>query len=173
MKIAIDLGHGCSPVDTGATGLRQEEDLINEVGKLLIAKLKTLDHEILEVRPKKADSLRGSLDLRVQSANLAKVDLYISLHFNASNGRGHGTEVFAIGERGQKIAEPVVAEIAKLGYSNRGVKAGNHLYVVRCTSMPAILIEGCFLDSISDMRLYDPEKMSQAIVLGLLRGMSA
>jgi N-acetylmuramoyl-L-alanine amidase len=170
MKFAIDLGHGCPP-DTGAKGLRQEEDLINEVGKLLIAKLKTLHHEIVEVRPKKAGLVRESLDARVLTANTAKVDIYISLHFNASDGRGHGTEVFAIGEKGQKIAESVVEEISKLGYSNRGVKPGNHLYVVRCTNMPAILIEGCFLDSINDMRIYDAEKMSQAIVLGLIKGL--
>ncbi|MEY3222027.1 MAG: hypothetical protein RLZZ203_883, partial [Cyanobacteriota bacterium] len=66
-----------------------------------------------------------------------------------------------------KVAQKVLDEIVKLGFFNRGVKSGSHLYVLRRTNMPGILIEGCFIDSAKDMQLYDSEAMANAIVAGL------
>ncbi|MBD0389332.1 MAG: peptidoglycan-binding protein, partial [Nostoc sp. C3-bin3] len=50
---------------------------------------------------------------------------------------------------------------------NRGVKSGSHLYVLKNTDMPAILVECCFIDSQKDMNLFEPEAMANAIVKGL------
>jgi N-acetylmuramoyl-L-alanine amidase len=61
----------------------------------------------------------------------------------------------------------VLREIVALGFNSRGVKNGAHLYVIRNTSAPAILVECCFCDSRRDMDLFDPEKMANAIVKGL------
>ncbi len=66
-----------------------------------------------------------------------------------------------------KIAKPVLDEIIKLGYFNRGVKSGSHLFVLKNTNMPAILVEGCFVDSKKDMELFNPEALANAIVKGL------
>ncbi|MFM9156438.1 MAG: N-acetylmuramoyl-L-alanine amidase, partial [Dolichospermum sp.] len=88
-------------------------------------------------------------------------------HFNAFNGKANGTEIFAISDSGRKVAQKVLDEIVKLGFFNRGVKSGSHLYVLRRTNMPGILIEGCFIDSAKDMQIYDGEAMANAIVAGL------
>lgn len=166
MKYGIDIGHNCPPVDTGAVGIRKEDELNKEVGALVIEKLKVLKHEVVYCTPSYASSLSNSLYRRINKANEEKVDFYVSIHFNAGGGRG--TEVFAISKASREIAKRVVDEIATLGYVNRGVKDGSWLYVLKNTKMPAILIEGGFVDSKEDMEKYDVEKMANAIVKGLI-----
>lgn len=166
MRYGIDLGHGCPP-DTGARGLRAEEELITLVGTRVISRLKLLGHSVIECRPNKASSVRDSLNKRVLIANNSEVDVFVSLHFNAANKIASGTEIFAISSKGRSIAAKVQKEIVALGFVDRKVKDGSHLYVVKNTTSPAILIEGCFCDSAIDMKIFDPEAMADAIVRGL------
>ncbi|MGH4121643.1 MAG: N-acetylmuramoyl-L-alanine amidase [Clostridium sp.] len=165
MKYGIDIGHNCPPVDTGAVGIRKEDELNKQVGDRVMEKLKTLKHQVVNCTPSYASNLGNSLYKRVNKANEEKVDLYVSIHFNA--GGGHGTEVFAISKSGKDIAKRVVDAIAALGYVNRGVKDGSWLYVLKNTKMPAILVEGGFVDSKEDMQRFNAEKIANAIVKGL------
>ncbi|ADI65199.1 N-acetylmuramoyl-L-alanine amidase [Trichormus azollae] len=166
MKFGIDMGHNCPP-DTGAKGIKLEDNLTVEVSTKVIAKLRSLGHEAISCKPDRADSVSQSLGRRCNIANRNKVDIFVSIHFNAFNGQANGTEVFAQTDAGRKIAQPVLNEIRKLGFFSRGVKNGSHLYVIKNTNMPAILIECCFIDSAKDMQLYDGEAMASAIVTGL------
>jgi N-acetylmuramoyl-L-alanine amidase len=166
MKIGIDIGHNCPP-DTGARGLQIEDELNLDLGNRVITKLKSLGHEVVSCKPTKADTVRESLTKRCETANASHIDIFVSIHFNSFNGKAHGTEVFAMSETGKKIAQSVLNEIVKLGFFNRGVKDGSKLFVIKNTNMPAILIEGCFIDSQKDMELYNAETMANAIVKGL------
>jgi len=166
MKYGIDIGHNAAP-DTGAVGIKVEDNLTLDVGKRVITKLRALGHEVIECKPSKASNVRNSLIQRCNKANNNKVDVYVSIHFNSFNTLANGTEIFAIGEQSRKIAKPVLDEIIKLGFFNRGVKSGTHLFVLRNTDMPSILVEGCFLDSQKDMGIFEPESMANAIVKGL------
>lgn len=166
MKYGIDIGHNCPP-DTGAVGIKSEDALVTDVGNRAMSKLKALGHEVISCTPNKASSVNNSLSQRCDKANSDKVDIYVSIHFNAFNGQANGTEVFAASDNGRKIAQPVLNEIVNLGFANRRVKDGSHLFVLRNTNMPAILIECCFIDSQKDMDLFDPEAMANAIVKGL------
>lgn len=167
MKIAIDIGHNCPP-DTGAKGIRQEDDLTYEVGKIVIEKLRASGCSVTECLPQSASSVGESLSLRVKKANSANVDVFVSIHFNAGGGRG--TEVFAMSPKGREIAQKVLNEICKVGYVNRGVKDGSHLYVIKNTYAPAILIECSFVDSLQDMAAYNAKSFANAIVKGLIGG---
>jgi N-acetylmuramoyl-L-alanine amidase len=166
MKFGIDSGHNCPP-DTGARGIKIEDNLTLDVGNRVIGKLRALGNEVVVCRPSGASTVRDSLSKRCSTANASRVDIYVSIHFNAFNRQANGTEVFATSETGRKIAKPVLDEIVKLGFFNRGVKSGSHLYVLKNTNMPAILIECCFIDSQKDMNLFNPEAMANAIVKGL------
>lgn len=166
MKFGIDMGHNAPP-DTGASGVKFEDNLTVEVGTKVIAKLKSLGHQAISCTPDRASSVRQSLGRRCYIANRNRVDVFVSIHFNAFNGRANGSEIFAMSSAGRKIAQPVLNEIVKLGFFNRGVKNGSHLYVIRNTNMPSILVECCFIDSQKDMQIYDGEAMATAIVKGL------
>lgn len=169
MKILFDIGHNCYP-DMGASAIGDENKMNIEVGTKVIAKLKALGHTVVNVTPSSASSVSSSLAQRVNKANAEGGDLYVAIHFNC--GGGHGVEVWSGSQTSSSVAQKVLDAIVELGFVNRGVKIQGqngyeHLYVLNNTSMPAILTEGCFVDSQSDMNLYNAESMANAIVEGL------
>jgi len=167
LRYGIDIGHNCPPGDIGCIGLKNEDKLNKEVGVKVIEKLKALKHDVVYCTPSPDSSLSSSLYRRVNKANEERVDLYVSIHFNGAAGRGCGTEVFAISGESKEIAKRVVDEISGLGYVNRGVKDGSFLYVLKNTKMPAILVEGGFVNSKDDMERFNAENISNSIVAGL------
>jgi N-acetylmuramoyl-L-alanine amidase len=167
MKFGIDMGHNCPPHDIGASGVRQEDVVIKEVGTRLIAKLGAAGHSVINCTPTSAVSVNDSLRKRANKANSNNVDIFVSIHFNAFNTKAMGAEVYGISQTSQAIAKSVLTEIVKLGFKNRGVKNTRFSVLVN-TSMPAILIECCFVDSQADMALFDAEKMAEAIKVGLI-----
>lgn len=169
MKIAIDTGHTLTGADTGAQGSGyKEENLTRDIGGRVISKLKALGYEVLNVSCDNASSLSESLSYRTNKANSWVADLLVSIHLNASVG-GYGTEVWVYTKPSNtsvNYAKNVVNAIASLGYANRGVKYGN-LHIVRESSMPAILVECCFIDSSQDMAKFNADVMASAIVKGI------
>jgi N-acetylmuramoyl-L-alanine amidase len=166
MKFGIDIGHNCPP-DTGAVGLQKEDDLTRAVGRLLMQKLADAGHTVVNCTPTTASNITDSLRQRVNKANDNHVDIFVSIHFNKFNSQANGTEVFAISRVSQSIAESVLKEIVQLGFRNRGVK-NTPFFVLKHSSMPAILIECCFCDSPKDMSIFGAEKMAEAIKDGLI-----
>ena len=165
---AIDPGHCCA-YDGGASGINKSENqLIREIAPLVISKLKALGHRVIDVSPRRRPrSLGDSLRQRTSVANYHKVDVFVSLHFNAFDGKAYGSEVLYVSGSGKVIAQKVQNELVHLGYFDRGVKYRSNLHVLNGTNAPAILIEGCFCDSNRDMSSYNAENMANAIVKGL------
>ena len=168
MKFGIDIGHNCPP-DTGAVDIKREDDLTKDVGTRLMAKLSAAGHSVINCTPSTATTVGESLGQRVNKANANQVDIFVSIHFNAASHtfNPRGTEIYAISNAAKGIAQPVLKEITKLGFKNRGIK-NTSFFVIKNTSMPAILIECCFVDSEADMALFDAEKMAEAIKVGLI-----
>ena len=168
MRIAIDLGHGVGQDRGASSKYIDEETIIDNVGGLVINKLKALGHTVIEVRPTSATSVSNSLVQRVQVANGSNVDLYVSIHANA--GGGKGTEVYTYQGKEVKEARNVLNNLCSLGFNNRGLK-GSNLFVINHTTAPAMLIEICFIDTQSDVELYKSignNKIADSIVKGLV-----
>ena len=167
MKIAIDLGHGVGS-DRGAVGIVSEESIIDEVGAKVIAGLINLGHDVIAVRPSSASNVTDSLAQRVISSNQYGVDLYVSIHANA--GGGHGSEVFTYNGKELGAARAVLNNLVDLGFTNRGIKSES-LYVINHTQADAMLVEICFVDTASDVDLYNSVgscAVANAIVNGLV-----
>ena len=168
MKIAVDLGHGVGQ-DRGAVGIITEESVINSVGTLVIQGLRNLGHQVLEVRPSgQGMSVSQSLSYRTTSSNNFGAELYVSIHANA--GGGVGTEIFTYQASKMSQAVNVLNNIVNLGFRNRGIKDGSNLYVIRNTIAPAMLIEICFVDTQSDVDLYNKvgyTAIANAIIKGI------
>ena len=166
MIIGIDLGHECYP-DTGAVGVVTEESIIDNVGSKVIEKLRNLGHKVIELRPSSASSVGNSLWQRYTKSNNYGCDLCVSIHANC--GGGHGVEVFTYNARQDERAVNVLNAIADIGFTNRGIKDGSHLAMVRRPAAVAMLIEVCFCDSQNDVNLYQNniDKIANAIVKGL------
>ena len=171
MKIAIDCGHTLSGADAGAQGcLGYEQKRTREIGKLVIKYLELLGHTVINCTVDSASSVMESLQARVNKANINKADIFVSIHLNAFNKQAHGTEVYIspnASSKSKELGQKVVRELAQLRFVNRGVNT-NNLYVCNHTTMPAILVECCFVDSEIDKKLYNAEKIAKAIVYGLV-----
>ena len=168
MKFGIDLGHGIGQ-DRGAVGKIAEETIINAVGSLVISKLKALGYSVVELRPVSATSVSDSLEQRYNKADYYNVDMVVSIHANA--GGGKGTEVFTYKAKEVTQARAVLNNLVALGFSNRGIKDGSGLAMVKRPKATAMLIEVCFVDTQSDVDLYNSirvEKIANAIVSGIV-----
>lgn len=176
MKLGRNCGHTLFGTGTGATGNgKKEQDLTREVGHFVDEFMKQLGHTIINCTVDKATSSSNALNLIVQKANAQPLDLFLSIHFNSFNGQANGTECWIYSERDitKSIGDRICNNFANMGYKNRGVKLSKNapqggLTVVDYTKAPAILVECCFIDNLSDMKKYNPKEFAKAIVEGIL-----
>ena len=165
MRIGINCGHTVSrQPGCGAVGFIDESVETRNVGYKLMLLLRQAGHTVVDCTNDYAPSTSSNLSQIVGLANKQPLDLFISIHFNA--GGGQGTEVFTYG--GEKHAEAVRVcnALNKFGFVNRGIKDGSNLYVVRRSDAKAMLIEVCFVDTKSDVDLYNSvgvDRIAQAI----------
>lgn len=161
MIIGIDRGHN-SGIDMGAKGIRLEGDMINEVAYPLIGLLKGAGHTVYDITGN-----GRTLTERANYSKTLKLDFIVSIHFNAFDGVAHGVEVLYVSNTGKSLAEPIQRAIVALGFTDRGLKLRTNLYILNATRCPTVLVEGCFCDSSIDMKLYDKNKMINAIYKGI------
>lgn len=152
----------------GASGCFPETREDRVVKDKVIALLRQNGHTVYDCTDDAGTTSSQNLANIVRKCNAHSVTLDISIHFNAFNRSAHGTEVLQYSSGTQSVAQRIVNKIAALGFTNRGVKNGSGLYVLRNTKAPAILIECCFCDSPTDAKIYNADKMAKAIVEGIL-----
>ena len=180
IKIYIDQGHNPKNPNAGAegNGLR-EQDIVFAVGIRLAELLRrNPEFEVRLSRPD-ADTLLGSsnsesLRLRVNDANFWGADYFLSLHTNASTqpaATGSEAFVYSMPSRASALAEDILREMTSYtGLRNRGVFSRTGLYVLRKTTMPAILLELGFITNPGDAALMSnqPELFARGIYEGIL-----
>lgn len=152
----------------GASGKFSETKEDRNVKNKVIELLRKYGHTVYDCTDEDATTVSGNLANIVAKCNAHKVDLDVSIHFNAFNGSAHGTEVHMYNNNTLEYAKRICAKISALGYTNRGPKTSPGLYVLRHTNSKAILIECCFCDSATDANIYSADKMAKAIVEGIL-----
>lgn len=165
--IAIDMGHTLSGGDYGAVGVKAESLLTREVGKLVIAKLNQLGYRTVDCTLDNASTVGQSLGYRVNKANYARAGLYVSIHFNCFNSIANGVEIWTYAGKQLEQAKAALNNLVNLGFTNRGIKDGSNLYVLKYTSMKSMLVECCFCDSSKDMNIFSAERVANAIVQGI------
>ena len=163
----LNIHAGHNTIVPGANGKFNEETENRKVKDAVISKLQSLDYKVYDCTDDSGKTQNENLKNIVSKCNDHTVDLDVSIHFNASNGQGHGVEVLQYSDKTQAITQNICNAIAELGFKNRGVKERTDLYVLKKTKAPAILIECCFCDSEIDAGLYNCETMASAIVKGL------
>lgn len=182
LTIAVDPGHGGR--DPGATGPsgNQEKNNTLPVGLYLADLLRSAGANVMLTRSTDV-SPAGSeytelLDLkaRVNLANAAKADLFVSIHNDAfSNPAAGGTTTYYSSNTSQAAASKtfgtaVQSELVKqLGLYNRGVKDAP-FYVVKYTTMPAILVELGFLSNPNEEILLSSPDFQKKAALGIYGG---
>jgi N-acetylmuramoyl-L-alanine amidase len=172
MRIAVRMGHMKTGQDASANGIINEYEGIRQYAPHVINFLMRAGHEVVDVTPSAYNGqISDSLGLSISKANLLGVDLYVSLHLNAFNGKAYGCEVIcntnnAIGkEIAKRIAESVSS---KCGFANRGAKPNDRgLAEINKTNMTAVIVEPFFCDNADDVAKFNPEKLGKAIAEGI------
>lgn len=161
LKIALDAGHGGKNSTPGKRSPDGEYEW-NFNNKVLLSFTKEIKkYENVEIL--RVDDASGKTDVplkkRAADANHWGADIYLSFHHNANTGvwgRWTGTEIFVhpnSSARTHSIAHDIQrALVTAYKLKGRGVKDGN-FQVLRETNMPAILIEGGFMDSLIDIKI--------------------
>jgi len=180
IKIYIDQGHNPVNPNAGAeaNGLR-EQNIVYTIGQELAALLRTNGNfEVRLSRPtpetQLGDSVSSSLRRRVEEANRWGADYFISLHTNASTSTDPGgTEalVFNKPSAAASLAADIVRELtAYTGLRDRGVIVRSGLYVLRKTTMPAVLVELGFISNPEEAALMRdrPDLFARGVYEGIL-----
>lgn len=92
----------------------------------------------------------GYKKTRAEAANRFKADLFVSLHFNSSpNRRATGGLVLIHSKKRVPLGSTFLRYLPiKTRWSNVVIR--RNLAVLKLTSMPAVLVECCFLSNASD-----------------------
>lgn len=175
MRINVHAGHNPDGKKAcGAIGYIKESTEARKVKDEVVAMLRSLGHTVFDCTVDNGNSSADVLQKIVAKCNANKVDLDVSIHFNAGakragDGKTTGTEVlvYSANSKARVFASETASAIAGIGYKNRGVKYRPDLYVLRKTNSPAMLIECCFVDDADDVAIYNYKTMAQAIVKGI------
>lgn len=176
MKINCHGGH-----NRHVPGIISYLDEVTEDRKInaeVIKLLRAEGHTVYDCTDGSARTQRGNLNSIVKMCNAHKVDLNVSFHLNGckkekKDGKTKGVEVWIYdsSSKAKAAAERVCKNIAKLGFTNRGVKYSKSLAVIRGTNDPAMLVEVCFADDEDDILLYKKigyKKIAKVIAEGIL-----
>ena len=115
-----------------------------------------------------------SLRLRVDDANSWDADYFISLHTNASSiESATGCEAFAFSRpsAAYQLGEDILYPLGRVtGLRNRGMAVRSGLYVLRKTTMPAVLVELGFITNYNDAMLMSqrPDLLAEGVYQGIL-----
>jgi N-acetylmuramoyl-L-alanine amidase len=194
--VVLDPGHGAE--DRGAVSrFGFEKDFALDICMRARKLLQDRGYQVVMTR---TTDVLIPLEERPQIANRIPDSIFVSVHFNASseNGQASGFEVFSITPRGApstadeggltlrdvrsepgNVIDVPSSALATCVYhsllgnipqADRGIKSARFA-VIRLATVPAILIEGGFLSSVSDSSLVASpawrSKLAEAIVEGI------
>lgn len=149
--VALCDGHGMNtpgkrtpPIPKLGGRVIRENEFNREVVKYLDIELKRCGFRTLLVAPTDEDT---PLKTRTDRANAAGAHLYVSCHYNAGQGKGLETYHFPGSTKGKRAAQIIHRHLLASGVKrkDRGVKSAD-FFVLRKTTMPAVLIEFGFMD---------------------------
>lgn len=180
--VVIDAGHGGS--DAGAVAGDAKEKDINLELALKVRQLAPAYH-INVVLTRRTDELAGgkgdirsSLEYRVAMAKDSKADLFVSLHVNNSGGQGgkRGFSAFVSKDNPYALQSAklgsLLLDVLKTGYPTDDIlHAGEeHVYVLRETVMPAVLLECGYIDNPADLAFIRDGQNQEKVARDILRG---
>ena len=160
--ITLHAGHNPKgKIACGASDYLDESTEARWMVKKVTALLKKKKIKVYNCTVNNGTSQKDVLSKIVAKCNAKNRDCDVSIHFNASNhsetdGKTKGVEchVYSLHSETALLARDICERVAKIGFTNRGVKESKGLYVLHNTTKPSILIEVCFVDDADDAKLY-------------------
>ena len=153
--LLLDAGHGGNDPGTSGNGLTEKT-----MNLTMVLKVKSYveSNSNIKVYLTRDDDSRPANADRAKTANQI-ADLMVSIHMNAGTASASGTETQYAAHSNDgngtltslQAAQAVQSRLpSALSTTNRGVKSRPDLLILNSTTVPAILIETCFLSNPGD-----------------------
>ena len=174
--IVVDPGHGGS--DAGAIGpnnvaeknvtlaiARDLRELLSAGGATVIM-TRTSDQDVATDGSSDIDELQARVDI----ANQANADLFVSIHTDAFAEHGTGTTTYFCPGSNDDLARFVQANmVSQLNLYDRGSQPSD-FYVLKNTNMPAILTEAAFISNPKEEKLLINRDFNKKVAMGIYNG---
>lgn len=177
--VVIDPGHGGS--ETGAIANKGTQNQVFEKDINLAISLylnEMLRSAGVKTAMTRTDDSYVSLNDRPVFANHLGAELFLSVHSNSfNNDIAEGTEVLyfknggsSYGISGEEFARLLQQElVSALGTFDRGITDGSEMYVIKHTSMPAVIAEIAFVSNPDDLAKLTSEQYQKKAAYALCR----
>lgn len=158
--IVVDAGHGGN-----ASGATQKGTQEKDINLAMLLELQAIldEDERIGVYYTRTTDVNPTLDQRVQLANRANADLFISIHNNASATKNYsqkrGTLILYSESDQSELSSKRFARICAdtvstvLGSKNRGLLEGDNIYIIRNSRVPVALIEVGYMTQNEELEL--------------------
>lgn len=176
--VTIHAGHNKpGKVACGASDYIDESKEARIITRKVAKKLRNRGYKVYNCTVNNGTSQGDVLKKICTKCNSKSRVLDVSVHFNAithakEDGKTKGVEVWVYNRGGvaAEIGKEICSNIAKLGFTNRGVKESKTLYFLRNTTSKSLLIEVCFVDDQDDAKLYlaKKEQIATAIAKAIM-----
>ncbi|VVM33666.1 N-acetylmuramoyl-L-alanine amidase [Terribacillus sp. AE2B 122] len=168
-RIVIDPGHGGK--DPGAIG----NDTMEKWVALTISE--KLQRRLLangyDVKMTRSEDVFIPLPERATLSNNWKADLFVSVHANSatsSSAKGLESYYYGASSSGKQLASSIqTALVSNTNNANRGTHSAD-FYVLRHTSMPAVLVETGFISNPADAVLLNDAGYQDKVATSIAEG---
>lgn len=178
MKLLLIAGHGAGDPGAVGNGFQEATETRKVVAALAQALEGCCDVDTYPTdRNAYADYKAGQL---TKTAQFARYDYVLEIHFNAvkastADGKTKGVECYVTtAEPSTAVEQAMVAAIAAVGLTNRGVKRNNWAVInqARMAGASSALLEICFIDDPDDMAVYAAKQSDiiEAIAMSIIDG---
>ena len=176
IKIGLDAGHGLKTAGKQTPDGIKEWTLNDKVRDKVVSLLSSYDCELI-LTDNDEGNTDESLTSRVNKYITAGVDAFVSIHHNAFTGawsNATGVEVYVdknATEKDMRLAELIYTRLyINTGLKGRGIKKAN-FQVINQNSIPAVLVEGGFMDGTNDYSVITSEAGQTAYAKAVAEGL--
>jgi len=155
-KVYLDPGHGGT--DSGAVGNGLQEKALTLNIALQIRDILLANYSGVDIRMSRTTDATVSLQQRTDDANAWGADIFVSVHINSGGGTGFESYRYLTTDAATQALHSTIHSNALAGMrtvasvTDRGLKTAN-FHVLRETTMPAVLTESMFIDTVADANL--------------------
>lgn len=176
IKIGLDAGHGLKTAGKQTPDGIKEWSLNDKVRDKVAAYLRDYDVEIIHTDNNEGNT-DESLSSRWNKYMNAGVAAFVSIHHNAYTGKWNtatGVEVYTDRNptaKDKALANAIYTRLVKnTGLRGRGIKEYD-FYVINQDKIPAVLVEGGFMDGKKDYRYITSEEGQSAYAKAVAEGL--
>jgi N-acetylmuramoyl-L-alanine amidase len=167
--VVVDPGHGGGDVGAVGIGGMQEADIVMDISRQVAA---LLEQQGVQAVLTRQDDREIELEPRVQMAERVNANLFVSIHANSidmtrPDVNGIETYYYASGDRLARTIHNSLLQAT--GARDRRVRQAR-FYVLRKTSMPAVLVEVGFVTGAEDASRLANSSYRQRLAEGIARG---